>query len=73
MHKLLIYTMFSLLVATTALTTGRDQSALRPALALRGGLAGVDASTAATLGMGLIGANGVYCECDYVLLVSSSS
>jgi len=52
--------MLALLVATTALTTGKHTASMQPVLKLRGGLAGIDAGTAASVGMGLIAANGVF-------------
>ena len=46
-------------VSTLVLSTGK-RSAVQPVLQLRGGLAGMDAGTAAKVAMGVYGANGVY-------------
>jgi hypothetical protein len=51
--------MLHLLVATSALVAGKHSSVTQPVLKLRGGV-GLDASTAANVGMGLIAANGLY-------------
>ena len=52
----------ALLVASLSVASANhNKAALRPALKLRGGLAGVDASTAATVGAWLGTVNGVYC------------
>ena len=45
--------MIALLVATTALVAANERSSLQPVLKLRGGIAGIDPNTAASVGMGL--------------------